>query len=160
MQVIGYKLVRVSDGAVVQQWGGSFAGLVGKPGVLYLPSGEHVHCPEMDVEYFGYRLEQWQAVRPATVDDVKREAQRRIIAITGAGDLLAAMIKQSNANMRANELNDKRVSGEVLTAEEQVEADALRLLATAIKAVRNASNVIEAALPETFSEMIADPRWP
>jgi hypothetical protein len=70
------------------------------------------------------------------------------------------MIKQSNANMRANELNDKRVSGEVLTAEEQVEADALRLLATAIKAVRNASNVIEAALPETFSEMIADPRWP
>jgi hypothetical protein len=57
------------------------------------------------------------------------------------------MIKQSNANMRANELNDKRISGGTLTQEEETEATALRNLATAIKAIRSASNDIEAMDP-------------
>lgn len=106
-------------------------------------------------------LQTWTVTpRPATIADVKREAQRRIITITGAADLLAAMIKQLNANMRANELNDKRLSGEVLTADEAAEASGLRALATTIKAVRTASNAIETELPATFAEMAADPRWP
>lgn len=78
---------------------------------------------------------------------VKSEAQRRIIALTGQTELIACMIKQSNANMRANELTDKRVSGGTLTAEEEAEAAALRGLATALKAIKAASNVIEAMDP-------------
>jgi uncharacterized protein YnzC (UPF0291/DUF896 family) len=74
---------------------------------------------------------------------VKDEAQRRIIALTGRLSLMDCMIKQSNANMRANELNDKRVSGGTLTQEEETEATALRNLATAIKAIRAKSNAIE-----------------
>ena len=49
-------------------------------------------------------------------DDVRNEAQRRIIALTGATSLLETITKQSNANMRANELNDKRLNGDKLTA--------------------------------------------
>lgn len=78
---------------------------------------------------------------------VKAEAQRRIIALTGRMSLMDCMIKQSNANMRANELNDKRVSGGTLTAEEEAEATALRNLATAIKLVRAKSNEIEGLDP-------------
>jgi hypothetical protein len=78
---------------------------------------------------------------------VKLEAQRRIVLLTGRVSLLDCMIKQSNANMRANELNDKRISGGTLTQEEETEATALRNLATAIKAIRSASNDIEAMDP-------------
>ena len=45
--------------------------------------------------------------------------------------------------MRANELNDKRVQGGALTLEEEAEAEALRNLAVAIKAVSAKSNDIE-----------------
>lgn len=93
---------------------------------------------------------QWSVSRLPVADQkaaVKAEAQRRIIALTGQTELLACMIKQSNANMRANELTDKRISGGTLTAEEELEATALRNLATALKAIRAASNVIEAMEP-------------
>lgn len=79
--------------------------------------------------------------------DVKAEAQRRIIVMTGVADLQSCLIKQSNANMRANELNDIRMSGGTLTPEEEAEAAALRGLAAAIKAIRARSNVIEAMDP-------------
>lgn len=78
---------------------------------------------------------------------VKAEAQRRIVALTGASDLTGCFIKQFNANMRANELNDKRLSGGTLTAAEESEAQALRDLASAIKAIRAKSNAIEAMSP-------------
>ena len=92
-----------------------------------------------------------------TADDVRAEAQRRIIALTGTSDLIACMIKQSNANMRANEFNDKRLRGEKLTAAEDAEAAALRSLADKIKAIRVASNVMEPAPPADYK---ADSRWP
>lgn len=77
MQTIGYQLVRVADNAVVQQWGGSFDGLCGRPGVLYLPDGgDHIHCPELDTNYSGYRLEEWRAEQPLA--DIKAKAKRQI----------------------------------------------------------------------------------
>ena len=92
-----------------------------------------------------------------TADDVRAEAQRRIIAMTGATSLIETIVKQSNANMRANELNDKRLNGETLTAQEQAEADGLRALADAIKAIRAASNVMEANPPANYKD---DSNWP
>jgi len=92
-----------------------------------------------------------------TADDVRDEAQRRIIALTGATSLIETIIKQSNANMRANELNDKRLNGETLTVQEQAEADGLRALAGAIKAIRAASNVMEPNPPANFTD---DNNWP
>lgn len=90
---------------------------------------------------------------PITRERIKAEAQRRIISLTGAADIQSCLIKQLNANMRANELNDKRVSGGVLTQEEETEASSLRYLAFAIKHIRSRSNEIEALdpLPSNFA---------
>lgn len=84
---------------------------------------------------------------PVTPELIKAECQRRIIALTGATDLTHCMIKQSNANMRANELNDKRIRGEALSPQEEMEVAALRGLAETVKALRAKSNVIEAMSP-------------
>lgn len=94
----------------------------------------------------------------ADIADVKAEAQRRIIALTGTATLLDCIIKQSNANMRANELNDKRIDGAQLTPSEAAEADALRGLATAIKAIRAKSNEIEVMTPIP-ADFTSDAYW-
>jgi hypothetical protein len=91
-----------------------------------------------------------------SINDVRAEAQRRIIALVGAPDLTSCMIKQMNANMRANELNDIQHSRE-LTAEEAAEANALRSLATQIKSIRAASNVLEPNPPPDYAD---DKYWP
>ena len=94
-----------------------------------------------------------------TADQVKAEAQRRIIALTGKPTLQDCMIKQFNALMRAGQLTDKRVNGGTLTAEEETEAATLRGLADKVKAIRSASDVIELIRPIPFD--YADNRhWP
>lgn len=92
-----------------------------------------------------------------TAEDVRAEAQRRIIALTGATTLTGCMIKQLNANMRANELNNTLATGGTLSAAEAAEASALQAMATAVKAIRAASNVIEAAPPTDYRD---DSHWP
>lgn len=87
---------------------------------------------------------------------VRLEAQRRIIALVGATDLQSCLIRQLNANMRANELNDIRHERQ-WTEQEATEAAALRVLADQIKAIRAASNVLELAPPEDFAD---DRYWP
>lgn len=89
---------------------------------------------------------------------VKSECQRRILALTGTPDIISCIIKQSNANMRANELNDKRLNGDTLTEAEAGEADALRNLGAAIKALRARSNDIENLDPIPL-DYIDEARW-
>ena len=76
------------------------------------------------------------------VTEIKRMAQARIMALVGTDDIIACLIKQSNANMKANELNDIRYSRE-WTEGEAAEAAALRGLAETIKAIRAQSNGLE-----------------
>lgn len=99
----------------------------------------------------------------ARVAEIKGIAQQRIVALVGARDLTDCLIKQMNANMRANELNDAQING-TLTPEEQAEADALRALAASIKAIRSHSNQLEAAVAAlaTVADVIAwtDSGWP
>jgi len=90
--------------------------------------------------------------------DIKAEAQRRIIALTGAADLNGCLVKQLNATMRANELNDKRIGGAQLTEDEEAEAAGLRALAAGIKAIRARSDAIEALSPIP-ADFDADQRW-
>ena len=107
----------------------------------------------------GQWVASYQVVRHSDetlINMIKQECQRRIIAITGVSDLIACVIKQSNANMRANELNDKRANGETLTAQEEAEAAALRSLAATIKALRARSNELEVSLPVDFTN---DVHW-
>lgn len=98
-----------------------------------------------------------RSVPAPTIEDVRSEAQRRIIHAMSARDLQHCLIKQLNANMRANELNDIRHE-RTLTAEEEAEADALRSMAEYVKSVRAASNVLEAMnpIPDDYAD---NSRW-
>lgn len=87
------------------------------------------------------------AAPPATADDVRAEAQRRIIAITGTTDIIGCLIRQHNAQMRATELTLIQAQGGTWTEAEAAEAAALQGLADAIKAIRAASNVLEVMDP-------------
>lgn len=90
------------------------------------------------------------------VSMIKAEAQRRIVALTGAASLDACLIKQLNALMRATELTNKRAQGETLTAEEEIEASTLEGLAAAIKGIRAKSNALEANPPV---DLTSDHHW-
>ena len=92
-----------------------------------------------------------------TATSVRNEAQRRIIALTGASDLTSCIIKQLNALMRVGEINDKQARGETLSEQEQTEAVSLRAMANAVKAIRAASNAMEGNPPADYAD---DGRWP
>lgn len=94
-----------------------------------------------------------------TADDVRAEAQRRIIALTGTTDIIGCLIKQHNAQMRATELTLTQAQGGAWTEAEAAEAAALQGLADAIKAIRAASNVLEAMDPIP-SDYADNSRWP
>lgn len=83
------------------------------------------------------------AVEPAAV---KAEAARRILSI-------APEWRQRNATARGVELVNIRIQRE-WTAEEQAEADALNGMWAAIKAIRTASDAIEAMdpIPADFAD--------
>jgi len=83
---------------------------------------------------------------------VKAEARRRIL------DRFPDW-KQTNMTARGVELQDIWRRNGAWTAQEQAEADALALAWAWIKAVREASNVIE-ALPDVPEDFDADSRWP
>jgi hypothetical protein len=91
-----------------------------------------------------------------TAADVRAEAQRRIIRLTGAADLNGCIIRQLNASMRATELVNKKATGGTLSAAEQAEEAALLALAAGIKAIRSASNAMEGAPPADYRN---DHRW-
>ena len=87
-----------------------------------------------------------------TVDDVKAEAGRRILAVY-------ADWKQRNMTMRATELQEIRIGGGTLTAQEETERLALIAASDWVKSVRVASDVIEAMdpIPNDFRN---DSFWP
>ena len=103
----------------------------------------------------GVMIEEIIEAAPVTTEEVRAEAQRRIIALTGARDMEHCIVRQLNALMRAGELVRKEaMSG--LTPEEAVEAGQLQGLADGVKAIRAASNVMEPAPPADYDD---DARW-
>jgi len=144
--------------------------LLAQQGIHTLIEGEQ---PQTESEYnarvtplLGATLPPWSTVlamleaenAAARVRSVKDEAQRRIIARTGASDFQSCITKQLNAQMRALELTRKQVSGETLSGAEVAEAAALQALADDIKALRGCSNALEAMtpIPDDFAD---DAHW-
>lgn len=73
---VGYKLIRASDGAEVQSWGGVWGVSPGVPNPLVLPNGDQVCAAQLDTDYGGYRLAAWEmGPGPAQID---AERDRRI----------------------------------------------------------------------------------
>lgn len=97
------------------------------------------------------------AIVPTSVNDVREEAQRRIVALTGARDVQSCLIKQLNALMRATELTSKRALGGAMSDVEAAESVALKGLADKIKAIRASSNLLESKLPDDYTD---DKHWP
>lgn len=93
-------------------------------------------------------------------DAIEREADRRIVQITG-GD-----VRQKQMLARSNELLLKRLSGEDWTAAEQDEVTAMAAINAWAKSVRQAEADAIASLPDlTDSERLAfdvetDVAWP
>lgn len=93
-------------------------------------------------------------------DAIEREADRRIIQVTG-GD-----VRQKQMLARSNELLLKRLSGENWTAAEQEEVTAMATINAWAKSVRQAEADAIALLPDlTDSERLAfdvetDVNWP
>lgn len=90
--------------------------------------------------------------RAARVADVKAEARRRIVAIADPD-------RQRNLTARGTEFALKLAAGETLTADEQAELAAGEAIWTRIKALRTASNNIEAMdpIPADFAD---NTYWP
>ncbi len=90
---------------------------------------------------------------PATVADVKAEAGRRITSKYPAW-------KQTNMIAHSTELQEIRIVGGTLTADQQRETIELAAAWAWVRSVREASDAIEADLPMSVSDMEADARWP
>ena len=75
---VGYRLIEVATGAVVNSWGGTWGSCPFFPNPLILPNGgAHIHAGEPGVTYDGYRVEPWE------YDDLpalKAELRRRVDA--------------------------------------------------------------------------------
>lgn len=148
-----------ADGmTVVERWETEPAHAYQVPGAISISfDGEKV---VVDRNWTDKPIADVVAVRVA---EIKSIAQQRIVALVGARDMTDCLIKQLNANMRANELNDAQING-TLTPEEQAEADALRALAANIKEIRAHSNQLETDVASlgTVADVIAwtDSGWP
>lgn len=93
---------------------------------------------------------------PPDAADVRAEAARRMMALTGARDAAHLQVLISNASREAIRL--LRIKSErPWTAEEAARAAALEGADAAIEAIRAASNAMEAAPPADYRD---DGRWP
>lgn len=127
--------------------------------VLRLSDGASIPIDEANADYAevrrwvaaGHTIAAYETPAP-TADDVRAEAQRRIIALTGATDLNGCLVRQMNALMRGTEIANKRAMGLELTPGEIAEAGALQAMADAIKAIRAASNMLEAEPPTDYAD--------
>lgn len=78
-QIVGYKLTRISDGATVQSWGGTWGLCPGVPNPVRLPTGDDVHAPSLDTVMDGYVLNAWRMdAPPATEADYGAAVQQAI----------------------------------------------------------------------------------
>lgn len=90
---------------------------------------------------------------PPTIDDIKVEAQERIIALFGASSFDAVIAKQVNMLTRAAELREKSAGGAwPLTEYEQSELAEIKRLHAAIAGIRSASNDLEQTLPADYRD--------
>lgn len=66
MEHIGYQLIDIATGNVIETWGGVSGMCPAYPAYIILPNGDHVHCPEIDADYSGYRLVKIEREIPPT----------------------------------------------------------------------------------------------
>jgi hypothetical protein len=90
--LVGWKLVRVSDGAELQSWGGVWGQHPGVPNPLFLPNGDHVHCATHDVQYGDYIIRPWMMDEPPAGPEVAPTESDEVKALKAQLDAQTAQI--------------------------------------------------------------------
>ncbi len=102
-------------------------------------------------------VEATKALMP-TADDVRAEAQRRMMVLVGARDADHLEIIITNGLREASRLLRKEVDGVTLSADEQSRKVVLQQIDAALEAIRAASNTLEvmSPIPDDYAD---DVRW-
>lgn len=87
--VVGFKLIDVRDNTIIQQWGGAWGECPAVPNPIILPNGDHLHAPEIGVDYSGYKLMVWE-MDPPVVKELTLEEKLASVGIT-LNDLKTAL---------------------------------------------------------------------
>lgn len=93
---------------------------------------------------------------PLNANHVRRECQRRMMALTGARTAEDLSVKISNALREQARLNDLKLQGVAWTEQQTIRAAVLRAADAAIEHLRARSNEMEADPPEDYRD---DARW-
>lgn len=91
-----------------------------------------------------------------SAENIKKEAERRIIKRTESADLFRSIIKQLNSNMRYLELLEKRIDGHTLTGKELSDLTRCKALNRDITEIYEISNELEQNITEDFK---SDKHW-
>lgn len=81
VNAVGYKLIKIEDNAVIEQWGGLWGQCPGIPNPVVLPNGDHVHAPSLDTDYQGYKLVMWEMDPPAPLTPQEKLANAGLTVI-------------------------------------------------------------------------------
>lgn len=122
MALVGYRLIDSKTNDVLQQWGGTYGVTLSKPDMIVVPNGDHVHCPELDIEYGGATLVEWEMNDPRFYDTNNQP--------------LALVVCQSNLVLEVNE----HVASALSVTDWQIirESEGYKIAADAIKTYRKA----------------------
>lgn len=104
MEIVGYKLIKVDDGSIIRQWGGTWGQCPAVPNPLELPNGDIVCSPEVDVNYSGYRMTAWEIEQPSPIvpSSVPMWAVRTILQNHDLFEQADTLINSSSDNALKN----------------------------------------------------------
>lgn len=104
MEIVGYKLIKVDDGSVVEQWGGVWGQCPAVPNPINIPNGDVVCAPELNTDYSGYELTPWEMEPPppAVPQQVPMWAVRTVLQNDSLFDQAQALVNASTDNALKN----------------------------------------------------------
>ena len=124
--LVGYKLID-GKGIVHNQWGGTWGIVPAIPNPLRLPSGDHVHAPQINVNYDGYTLTEWMMGEPppsVPVSITRRQAALELYALQYITLQEALdMVKTASVPQAISAIFDALVSDGSWTAEQRTLAE-------------------------------------
>jgi hypothetical protein len=101
MELVGYKLIRIEDGEVINTWGGQRGHTPAIPNPLFIHAGLQVSPPELEVEYEGYKLVEWfMGPLPVVIDKVTMAQARLALLQAGLLDTVQQIIDAGDAALK------------------------------------------------------------